>query len=156
MYLFLDPGGTTGYALFHPTGEVKTFDQIKGLDSFADFLIITHERTPLQKIFSEQYILDNDKIFRDKDGKKRRSELSDNEKKGHQDTLEVIGATKFFCRQNNISFTEILKTTLKASLAHAGLRMPKDHSISHELVAYAYGTSYFIKAGITKVKRRPL
>jgi hypothetical protein len=158
MHLFLDPGGTTGWALFDSQGTAKSYDQVTGLDSFSDFLTMTNTETPLKKIWYEPFLIDNNKLFRDQSGKKRESMLNHNEKKGIQDTLEVIGAIKFFTRVNKIPVQTITDVTLDAALKHAGLRMPpkSQHSESHRIVALAYGRSYFIRNGITKIPRRSL
>lgn len=153
MFLFLDPGGTTGHARFDGKGNVKGYGQISGVDNVTDFLTITHSETPLEEIYYEPYILDNDKIFRDKNGKQRRSGLSPNEKKGHQDTLQVIGAVKSFSRIFKVPAKEIRYVSLKAALAQTGLVMPKNHDESHEIVALAYGGSLFIQRGIIKPSR---
>lgn len=156
MILFLDPGGTTGWARFDSQGTAKGFGQLTGLDRFSDFLIMTNTETPFEKIWYEPFLIDNNKLFRDESGNKRKSLLSHNEKKGIQDTLEVIGAIKFFCRIEKIPVAEITGVSLKAALAQSGLRMPNNHAESHQIVAAAYGRSHFIRNGIRKIPRRPL
>lgn len=158
MFLFLDPGGTTGWALFDSQGNAKGYDQLTGLDSFSDFLTMTNTETPLKKIWYEPFLIDNNKLFRKLDGTKRQSLLTHDEKKGIQDTLEIIGAIKFFTRVNKIPVQEIRNVTLEAAYKHAGLRMqPKHlHSESHRYDALAYGRDHFIRNGITKIPRRSL
>lgn len=158
MFLFLDPGGSTGYALYDGKGNIKgsDFGDVTGLDSFVDLLTMKHRETPLRKIFYEPYLMDNRKIFLDDKGNKRKTMLSHNEKKGHQDTLEIIGSIKTFGKLYKIPCEEIRYVQLTAALAQAGLKMPANHSESHKFVALAYGHAYFVKEGILKVRRRPI
>lgn len=156
MFLFLDPGGGTGYAVYDGKGNIKDFGDVNGLDRFVDLLIMKHRKTPLSKIFYEPYLIDNRKIFLDDKGNRRKTMLSHNEKKGHQDTLEIIGSTKTFGILHGIPTEEIRYIQLKAALAQASLKMPANHAESHKFVALAYGHAYFVKEGILKVRRRPI
>lgn len=158
MRLFLDPGVTTGWALFDSQGTAKGHGQITGLDRLSDFLTMTNRETPLATIFYEPFLIDNNKLFGNRKDGQRRSQLSHDEKKGIQDTLEVIGGVRVFGRITNIPTEPITDVTLKAALGHAGLTMPPPnrHHESHEIVALAYGRSWYIRNGIIKVRRRPI
>lgn len=156
MYLFLDPGVTTGYATLDSKGTVNDWGQVTGVDSFTEKLTMIHRETPLEEIFYERFLIDNEKLFRDKKGGKRKSLLTHLEKVAIQTTMEVIGALKTFCNIFKIKLTEIRDVTLKAAYAHAGLSKlpPSQHKDSHQYDALAYARSYAIRKGLTKVKPR--
>lgn len=143
MILFIDPGGGTGYALFDSQGTVKKWGQVSGLDSLTDLLTMTNSECPLDKIFYEPYILRNSAT----------KNMNRHQKKGHQDTIEAIGAIKTFGRINKIPAEEIRYVQLNQALAQTGITLPKNHAESHQYVALAYGGSYYIKQGIIKPSR---
>lgn len=156
MRLFLDPGVTTGWALLDGKGDVKDYGQIKGVDGVTNLLIMTHRETPLEEIFFEPFLIDNDKIFRDHTGGRRKTFLSHIEKIAIQTTLEVIGAVKAFCSIFKIVLQEIKNVALQAAYAISGLTMlPKSqHAESHQYDALAYAMHYAIKNGLIKPQRR--
>lgn len=149
MLLFLDPGVTTGYALFDSKGDVKDYGQITGLDNLVTALTMLHRETPFEGIFYEPYVLRNSAT----------RNMTDNQKKGHQDTLKVIGALETFGKVLDIPVEKITYVSLNAAYAHAGLtKLSKSqHAYSHQYDALAYGASYFIVVKkIKKVRRRPV
>lgn len=148
MRVFLDPGVTTGYALFDSQGNAKDYGQITGLDNLVTALTLMHRETPLEEIWHEPYSLRNDAT----------RNMNKYQKKGHEDTLKVIGAIETLGKVLNISIQVIRYVSLDAAYAQAGIiKLPKSqHADSHQYDALAYGMAYYIWKRIKKVRRRPV
>ncbi len=56
MYLAIDPGKTTGYAVFDDEGKVVTQGKLKGEDVFLDFLEdVVLQAYPIHQVIMEAY-----------------------------------------------------------------------------------------------------
>lgn len=135
-YLAIDPGGTTGWALFNDQGEVTGIGKIKGHDDFLDWL---EEQTP------DTVILENYKVGRS--GNQFTNSFSD------VPTLQLIGAIKRHIRKNKITLIEQSPNDMYMGLKYLGLyslyRGGKTaRHVPDEQSALAHGTYYLVKTGI--------
>lgn len=146
MIGFLDPGVTTGYALFDSKGVAKEFGQIVGVDKLVEFLKLTHRSTPLERIVSEGYRIDPNKV----------KNLNRHQEKGHRETMEAIGKIKAFCEIMDISYEEVHPGFKNAGYAQGGFKkLPQSqHKESHKWDALAIGVAWCVKKGLRTVKRR--
>lgn len=122
MILAIDPGDVSGYAFLNMDGVLADMGQfkLKDMHKFLDSLVdIKH------------LIVEN---FRIRPGQ--------NFSWSEMDTIQVIGAIKY--RAYQLGLTAVLQEPNKYGIGAkwAGVTIPKDHSISHQVVAYAHATYY--------------
>lgn len=128
MYLALDPGHTTGYAVFDDNGNgvenAEVFDR-KGVYDLLD-------RVKPDVIIMEDWItkqgvaLGGDKL----------------------ETVRVIGAVEYWAYSHGA--TVVLQPNTVKSIAYrwAGISKPKTKALEHKADAYVHGVYYLQKAGI--------
>lgn len=149
MILCLDPGKTTGYALFDDAGVPKSFGQLQGLDKLQDFLTMALRETEPEKFISlvvfEDYILRNEKT----------RNMNQHQKEGHQVTLRAVGIIEMACKMTQKEFKKVPASEKEAGYRYKSLPKAKDHKYSHERDALAIGYAYFYKSGKLKIARKP-
>lgn len=125
MILVVDPGDTSGYALFHDNGELHKRGQAK-FDEFLDF-ILSHS---FDRIVVEDYRL--------RAGKQAQQTGS------RFQAVQVIGALKFAAKIDNLPFelANVQAKTLGAMFS--GEKAPSDHKKSHEVDAYNIGIYWLV------------
>ena len=131
MYLAIDPGKTTGYALFDDRGVVKFMGKITGEDKFLDELESMVSAQQISVLIVE--------IYRNRPGKKNiHNNWSKNE------TSQHIGAIKRIARKAGI---EVVEQEPSPALP-IGLRFIGMHEtyinkhVPDEVSALAHGTYY--------------
>ena len=145
MYLAIDPGGTTGWALFDEKGDTKGIGKIKGHDDFLDWLEDTvHLHEPPVKVF----ILENYKVGRS-GGSQFTHSFSD------VPTLQLIGAIKRVAKKANITIVEQSPNEMYIGLRYIGLWSlyragGKAAHVPDEQSALAHGVYYLVKIGLRK------
>lgn len=122
MILAIDPGDVSGYAFLNMEGVLTDMGQFK-LANMNTFLDSLHGINTI--------VLEN---FRIRPGM--------NFSWSEMDTIQVIGAVKY--RAHQLKCKVVLQEPSCYSIGSkwAGVQIPKDHSISHQVVAYAHGTYY--------------
>jgi hypothetical protein len=122
-YLFVDPGLTTGWAVFSPEGKFLHLNQVFGIEEFGELLerIIVERR--FLAIVAESYII-NPKV-----------------KQGGSDvpSAQVIGIMKHLCRKYLIPYDDIEPRHTTVGYRWSGTVQPSNHAVSHGPDARAIG-----------------
>lgn len=138
-FLAIDPGNSTGWALFDNAGETVEIGKIKGHDNFLDWL---EEQSPLK------IILENYKVGRS-GGSQFTNSFSD------VPTLQLIGAIKRVAKKAKIEVIEQTPNDMYMGLRYLGLWQvyrggkTKQH-VPDDVSALAHGRYYLVKTGIAK------
>lgn len=138
VYLAFDPGGTTGFAVFHEDGSIMDWGQLTGIDKVVDFLQDA-ARHNILLIIVEDY-----RVRGDRQGLKANvgSQL---------ETVQIIGALKMFARQNRIQVV-LQPPNIKAIASKwSGVEPKGAHKNSHKVDAYNHGVYWLVKAGVRKI-----
>lgn len=122
MILAIDPGRVSGYAFLNMEGVLADMGQfdLKDMHEFLDSLTNI-----------EHLIVENFRI---------RPEM--NFSWSEMETIQVIGAIKYRAHQLGIKPVMQEPSSYSIGAKWAGVTIPKNHSISHQVVAYAHGTYY--------------
>lgn len=122
MILAIDPGDVSGYAFLNMEGVLADMGQFK-LGNMHSFLDGLHGVNVI--------VLEN---FRIRPGQ--------NFSWSEMETIQVIGAVKYRAHQLKCKVVLQEPSSYSIGAKWAGVTIPKDHSISHQVVAYAHGTYY--------------
>lgn len=125
MILFVDPGDTTGYAIFEEDGELLTKGQAD-FDKFLDFLI----QNTFDRIVVEDY-----RLRKGKQAQQTGSRFQ---------AVQVIGALKYVARQERIGFELVNVQAKTLGSMYSGVKPPSDHKKSHEVDAYNIGIYWLV------------
>lgn len=125
MILFVDPGDTTGYAIFEEDGELLTKGQAD-FDKFLDFLI----QNTFDRIVVEDY-----RLRKGKQAQQTGSRFQ---------AVQVIGALKYVARQERIGFELVNVQAKTLGSMYSGVKPPSDHKKSHEIDAYNIGIYWLV------------
>lgn len=139
MYLAIDPGQTTGYALFDENGDSRFMGKIKGEDKFLDELELIVSANQITTIILEAY--------RNRPGlKNSHNNWSKNE------TSQHIGAIKRIARKAKVEVVEQEPSPcLPIGLKFLGMSdVYRDKHVPDEVSALAHGTYYLRKNKILK------
>lgn len=130
MILVVDPGDTSGLALFTDSGNLIE----KSQHDFASFLQEVSAFTTLSTIVVEDYRL--------RAGKQAQQTGS------RFQAVQVIGMLKYHAFLWNVKF-ELADVQAKVLGAmYSGVKPPSDHKKSHEVDAYNIGIYYLVKEKI--------
>lgn len=136
MILAVDPGDTTGWAILSMQGILADMGQVK-LDKLHDFLD--------SLVDIDTIVIEN---FRVRPGVNFSwSELA---------TIQVIGAFGYKAHLLKAKFVKQEPANYTIGAKWAGITIPKNHDISHQVVAYSHGTYYSHKVlkNVIPVARR--
>lgn len=144
-YLAIDPGGTTGWALFDEGGDTLGFGKVKGHDNFLDWL---EDTVRLNEPKVSTIILENYKV-----GRSGGSQFTHSF--GDVPTLQLIGAIKRVAKKASIPIVEQSPNDMYMGLRHLGLwtRYRGDGKALHvpdDQSALAHGVWYLTKIGVRK------
>lgn len=130
-----DPGKTTGFAIFEPTGKLDTFGQLS-MEQMEQFC--NEYKEPVAVVIAEDYVL-----F------KRRA-LQQSGSRMH--ASQVIGMLRVFARKMDAKFilqdAERKLDGERLSQKHP----PSDHDYSHQVDAYNHAFFWMHRAGIVRSK----
>jgi len=127
MILVVDPGDTTGYALFRDNGELSKKNQ-------GDF---AHVMEMLQDImYPPEHIIVED--YRLRAGKQAQQTGS------RFQAVQVIGALKYYAYIHNIEFELVNVQAKTLGSMYSGIKPPSDHKKSHEIDAYNIGIYWLV------------
>lgn len=147
--LFLDPGKTTGWALFDALGKFLDYGQLLGLDKLQEQLTIwlgdTGPGEFISEVYYEDYNLRNDKT----------RNMTQHQKEGHQVTLQAIGIIKMACMMSQRKVEKVSVQQKHVGYKQGNIPKATNHKDSHWRDAAAIGYAHFVRAGILKVKREP-
>lgn len=122
MILAIDPGDVSGYAFLNMEGVLADMGQFN-LANMPTFLDSLHGISVI--------VLEN---FRVRPGQ--------NFSWSEMETIQVIGAVKYRAHQLKCKVVLQEPSCYNIGAKWAGVQIPKNHSISHQVVAYAHGTFY--------------
>ena len=125
MILVVDPGDTTGYALFEEDGELHLKGQAD-FDKFLDFLLNNN----FDSIVVEDY-----RLRKGKQAQQTGSRFQ---------AVQVIGALKNVARQEQIPFELASVQAKTLGSMYSGVKPPSDHKKSHEIDAYNIGIYWLV------------
>lgn len=131
MILAVDPGITIGWAIFEDDGEIHTFGQIHK-DEFPTWL--AEQEHSFHTIVVEDYVL-----YRKKAVKQSGSNMP---------ASLVIGQLEMFAAQQGAKLIKQQADILPQAQKISGIKMPSDHSISHQFSAINHGIFWLVKEGI--------
>lgn len=126
MILVVDPGDTTGYALFYDDGELYVKNQ-------GDFI---HVMEMLQNTIHIEHIVVED--YRLRAGKQAQQTGS------RFQAVQVIGALKYHAYLHNIGFELATVQAKTLGSMYSGVKPPSDHKKSHEVDAYNIGIYWLV------------
>lgn len=126
MILVVDPGDTTGFALFQDNGIFIAKDQA----NFEDMLQILHDTRHIERIVVEDYRL--------RAGKQAQQTGS------RFQAVQVIGALKYHAFLHDIPFELATVQAKTLGSMYSGVKPPSDHKKSHEIDAYNIGIHWLV------------
>lgn len=130
MILVVDPGDTTGYAIFfEDDGELHIKGQAD-FDNFLEFLM----GNSFDHIVVEDY-----RLRKGKQAQQTGSRFQ---------AVQVIGALKYVARQEGIKLELVDVQAKTLGSMYSGIKPPSDHKKSHEIDAYNIGIYWLVKNGI--------
>lgn len=128
MILAVDPGVTIGWAIFEDDGEIHTFGQTHK-DEFPKWL--ADQEYKFHTIVVEDYVL-----YRKKAVKQSGSNMP---------ASLVIGQLEMFAAQQGAKLVKQQADILPNAQKISGIKMPSDHSISHQFSALNHGIYWLVK-----------
>lgn len=129
MILVVDPGDTTGYALFTDEGELKEKGQAN-LDGFMHFIT----NNSFDRIVVEDYRL--------RAGKQAQQTGS------RFQAVQVIGILKYVAWLEEMPFELATVQAKTLGSMYSGVKPPSDHKKSHEIDAYNIGIYWLVDNNI--------
>ncbi len=133
-YLALDPGDTTGYALFDADGNCIAYGQyvLSEQTSKLDELITSN----LDLVICENYV---------NYGWKQQKRWGTNQ------TSKNIGKIELMCEMRSVECVLVPASNKEMGYMFMGMKEPSNHSISHQFDAMAHGVFELQKRGIRPV-----
>lgn len=125
MILVVDPGDTTGFAMFQDNGEL--FE--KGQADFSKFLEVLYNSI-CSRIIVEDYRL--------RAGKQAQQTGS------RFQAVQVIGALKYHAFLHDVQFELASVQAKTLGSMYSGVKPPSDHKKSHEIDAYNIGIYWLV------------
>lgn len=129
LILVVDPGDTTGYALFDVNGHFIAKDQ-GNFDGVLSVLADIGQKNLLTRIVVEDYRL--------RAGKQAQQTGS------RFQAVQVIGALKYHAYLHNIGFELATIQAKTLGSMYSGVKPPSDHKKSHEIDAYNIGIYWLV------------
>lgn len=134
MILVVDPGDTTGFALFRENGECLW----KGQEDFEGVLNLLAGDTDIAVIATRIVVED----YRLRGGKQAQQTGS------RFQAVQVIGALKYHARLKGIPLELATVQAKTLGSMYSGVKPPSDHKKSHEIDAYNIGIYWLVSKGI--------
>ena len=134
MILVVDPGDTTGLALFNEAGECIWKDQ-EDFDGVLELLI---GDTDIKAITS-QILVEDYRLRKGKQAQQTGSRFQ---------AVQVIGALKYHAHLHGIEFGLVDVQAKTLGSMYSGVKPPSDHKKSHEIDAYNIGIYWLVKNGV--------
>ena len=129
-YLAIDPGDTSGYAIFDKEGKVVDTGQVSGLDGMHTFLFESLQELP-DLVIIEEFVLYKKKALQQSGSK--------------MVTSQIIGVIKSFCAVKSIKYVEQRSDVKPIAQMWSGVKPKGSHSQSHWVDAYNHGIYYLVR-----------
>lgn len=126
-----DPGETVGVCILAENGDVQHFQQVKINDLTQ--LLKSLKAEKLDKVILEKYV-----IFRSQAKKHIGSDGK---------TMQCIGRIKTWAELNDLEVIEQPANILPMAQKKTQVKIPSDHSVSHQVSAYLHGAWYLMGQG---------
>lgn len=140
MYLFIDPGETTGWAKFDNNGEMCGIGQRKGFESLCVWL--NEEINQSNCFLIKRVVIEEFKLYPWKSIAQAWSEFF---------TVEVIGAVRAICFKFSIPFEKVPAKNYSMGFLYMGMEVPPhSHRLHDQMVAQAHGVYWLQTHGIRK------
>ena len=133
-YLAIDPGMTSGWAVFDEVGTIIEYGQFAYADATKELKVLIHDE--LLTIIVEDY--KNHPWMKQKGW-------------GKNETSKLIGKIETLAELRDIPIVLQSNTVKGIGYMYAGLKPPSNHSISHQFDAYAHGVYWLQTEGIRPV-----
>lgn len=133
MIIAIDPGAMNGLAVFDEEGELVSFCQLT-IDELIQWFIDYEEE--VSTVVIEDYRL----------YKKRAIQQSGS----NMPASRVIGQAEMFAKMKGAELVKQRADILPTGQKLTGIKMPSDHSISHQFSAMIHGAYWLIKQGRRK------
>ena len=130
MILFVDPGDTSGLALFTDKGTETQRWQ-------ADFRTLCTDLTYLQKL--DRIVVEDYRLQRGKQAQQTGSRFQ---------AVQVIGALKYHAHMYDAEFNLVNNQAKTLGAMYSGEKQPSDHSKSHQVDAYNIGIYWLVKNNV--------
>jgi hypothetical protein len=130
VILVVDPGDTTGFALFHSNGVFVAKDQAK----FDEMLGMLRDLKHIKHIVVEDYRL--------RAGKQAQQTGS------RFQAVQVIGALKYHAFLHDVQFELATVQAKTLGSMYSGIKPPSNHKLSHEIDAYNIGIYWLVANNI--------
>jgi hypothetical protein len=142
VYIFIDPGETTGWAKFADNGDTIALGQVKGFDNLCAFININlHISQPIKQVTVEEF-----KLYPWKSNAQMWSEF---------ETVQVIGAIRAKCYTLNLPYETVPAKNYPMGFRYQGMDVPPHSNPLHDqLVAHAHGVYWLQSHGIRKPQAR--
>jgi hypothetical protein len=136
MYIFVDPGEHTGWAMFDVDGnEVDVFTTDSFEKTCAIIFQYINNKLPIKRV-----IVENFKLYPWKSQVQMWSEF---------ETVQVIGAIRARCLEYNIPYETVPAHNKGMGFMYMGIKEPSHNNpANHQLVAMAHGVFWLQKCGI--------
>jgi len=135
--LAVDPGLTTGYALFR-NGRLEDFGQCVGLDQLTEYL----ERITRPEII----VMEKYRLFK---------WLAEQQSGSRMEVAQAEGIIVSYAHRNHIKLEEQAPNVLPIAEKYTGLKVEGgSHKFSHWRSAFNHGTYYLVKKGMIEIETR--
>lgn len=144
MYIFIDPGESTGWAIFDDNGEQEAWGTTRGFDGLSFWLTVNI--LPETSNLIKRVVVEDFKLYPWKAQAQMWSQFT---------TVQVIGAIKHHCLGMNIPFELVPANNKNMGFMYQGIKEPPhSNPLNHQMVAAAHGVFWLTNKGIRKHKAR--
>lgn len=141
MYIFIDPGNSTGWALFDIDGNVIDSFMTKSFEATCEQLRSLLSINGVKRVLYEEFVL-----YPWKTKEQMWSEF---------ETVQVIGAIRAEALRNGIETEKLHSRDYPMGFRYQGQSVPSHSNPLHDqLVAHAHGVFWLQKHGIRKPQAR--
>lgn len=136
-YISIDPGKSTGWVTWDKNGNVIKQGTCRGRDEFEQLL---EDLGSVPVVVVEDFTLFKHKALQQSGSK--------------METSKVIGSIESWVRRNKSELVMQPASILTIAQLWSGVKMPKNHNVSHWVSAYNHGYYYLIKQNVRKLELR--
>lgn len=136
-YISIDPGKSTGWVTWDRNGNVIQQGTTRTRDEFEDLL---DSMGSVSVVIVEDFTLYKNKALQQSGSK--------------METSKVIGSIESWARRNKATLVMQPASILAIAQLWSGVKMPKNHNVSHWVSAYNHGMYYLLKTGVRKHELR--